>query len=692
MVKHYRFLSIMVMLVLAACILPATSAENQAGYIVVGLAPNANFEAYYAYNIVPTQVRFADLSTGTAPLTYKWDFGDGATSTEVNPVHIYKARGIYTVKLTVTNAYGESTETKIGFITIGVGPVANFDAEPRIGTTPFVVQFTDKSIGHPTSWSWDFGDGTGSTKQNPSHTYWVGGRYTVTLTASNEYGSSDKTKSEFIIAVPPLKSKFIAYPDTGKAPLTVTFTDKSTGDPEAWSWDFGDGQTSTEQNPVHTFTSGGTYDVVLKVTKGEESDSSTGIINVGGVPVTDFVADKTSVNTYEVIKFTDKTKNNPTYWKWNFGDGTESMDKNPQKSYRVKGIYTVTLTTRNNDGKDTEVKKDYINVGMAPIANFISSMTTYQNVPSRNAVRFIDKSENHPTSWKWDFGDGQTSTEQNPRHVYAGEGSYTVSLTAINAFGDDTMVKTDLISIGKGPRVDFKADKTVTGVDRYIRFTDLSSNNPTTWVWDFGDGTTARGQNPDHAYRATGTYDVTLTASNEYTTGSLTKKQYITVLDLPRVNFYADRTKGQAPFSVKFTDTTKGNPISWAWDFGDKGTSTEQNPTHVYTENGVFTVSLTAKNSNGEDSETKVNYITVKMGPVADFTVDERVGKAPFIVEFKDLSRGNPTRWLWDFGDGTGSVEQNPIHVYKYEGAYDVRLSVWNKDGTDTILKTGTTK
>jgi PKD repeat protein len=104
----------------------------------------------------------------------------------------------------------------------------------------------------------------------------------------------------------------------------------------------------------------------------------------------------------------------------------------------------------------------------------------------------------------------------------------------------------------------------------------------------------------------------------------------------------------------------------------------------------AYTVKLTATNKNGEDTETKEKYITVTMGPVAEFTVDERSGKAPFMVKFRDLSTGNPTSWMWEFGDGTVSYEQNPVHLYPYEGAYDVRLTVANAYGTDTIFKTGT--
>jgi PKD repeat protein len=193
-----------------------------------------------------------------------------------------------------------------------------------------------------------------------------------------------------------------------------------------------------------------------------------------------------------------------------------------------------------------------------------------------------------------------------------------------------------------------------------------------------------------------GSYDVTLIASDAFTTISHTKKDYITIVNIPQADFIANKTKGITPFTVNFRDISTGNPKIWSWDFGDGATSTDQNPTHIYTTKGTaatntFTVTLTVTNANGQDTVKKTNYITVTQTPIAEFTVDNRQGKAPFVVQFRDLSAGNPTSWSWEFGDGTGSSEQNPSHTYPYEGAYDVRLTVSNGFGSDTVFKTGST-
>jgi PKD repeat protein len=360
-------------------------------------------------------------------------------------------------------------------------------------------------------------------------------------------------------------------------------------------------------------------------------------------------------------------------------------------------MYTVTLTATNNNGKDTERKVNYITVGVVPIADFITEIPLYQQGTRGQYVRFIDTSLGNPTSWSWDFGDGQSSSEHYPPlHLYTKDGSYTVSLTVKNIFGQDTKVKSNIITVKEGPRVDFKADKTRVSVNQYIHFTDLSTNSPSDWKWDFGDGTAGTGQNPDHVYREPGMYDVTLIASDAYTTISHTKKNYITVVNTPQADFRADQTKGITPFTVKFTDISTGNPTRWKWDFGDGATSAEKNPTHIYTTSDTsstnkYTVTLSALNAYGEDTAKKIDYITVTQSPIAEFTVDSRQGKAPFVVKFRDLSAGNPTTWSWEFGDGTGSSEQNPTHVYPFEGSYDVRLTVSNQYGSDSIYKTGST-
>ncbi len=192
-------------------------------------------------------------------------------------------------------------------------------------------------------------------------------------------------------------------------------------------------------NIVYQDTRNGNYDIYM-VTLGSE------------IPNADFSASTTSGNAPLTVKFTDKSTGSPTEWKWSFGDGSALVTQyNPTYTYTKPGTYTVKETVSNAAGKDTEIKTNYITVKAAPVkapvAAFSASPTS-GNIPLK--VQFTDQSSNHPTSWKWDFGDKSSSTEKSPAHTYSAAGTYTVKLTATNAAGSNTVTKTSYITVKAG--------------------------------------------------------------------------------------------------------------------------------------------------------------------------------------------------------------------------------------------------
>jgi len=227
--------------------------------------PIVAFSASPTSGTAPLNVRFTDTSTGT-PTKWKWNFGDGTSSTLQNPTHKYSKAGNYTVALTATNSVGSNMVTK---------PVANFSAKPTSGKAPLTVTFTDISTGTPTKWKWIFGDGTTSVQQNPIHKYSKAGNYTVALTATNSVGSNMVTKTEYIKVIVKPVAAFSASPTSGKVPLNVKFTDTSTGSPTKWKWSFGDGTSSTVQNPTHKYSAAGKYTVTLTITNAAGSNTAT---------------------------------------------------------------------------------------------------------------------------------------------------------------------------------------------------------------------------------------------------------------------------------------------------------------------------------------------------------------------------------------------------------------------------------
>jgi len=505
-------------------------------------------------------------------------------------------------------------------------PTAEFKADVTSGTAPLTVNFTDQSTGSPTSWLWDFGDGTNSTEQNVSHTYTSAGNYTVNLTVSNAGGDDSEVKTEYIVVSEPLPgapvANFTANRTSGTAPLNVQFTDASTGNISSYAWDFDNDGTvdSTEQNPIYTYDAAGNYTVNLTVANegGNDSEVKTDYIVVSeplpGAPVADFAATPTSGNAPLTVNFTDISTGSPTNWQWDFNnDGTvDSTEQNPVYTYPAAGNYTVNLTVTGPGGSDSEVKTGYINVASPSPSKLVAAFSASPNsgkAPLK--VAFTDTSTGSPTSWKWDFGDGTTSTKQNPVHKYSKAGIYTVNLTVKNAKGSNTVTKTDYIKVITKPVANFTSSVTSGKAPLQVTFTDTSTGSPISWKWDFGDGSKSFLQNPTHKYSKVGSYTVNLTVKNAKGSNMVTKTEYIKVVTKSVADFSATPTSGKAPLTVEFTDNSTGIPTAWKWSFGDGTTSREKNPEHQYLQGGNYKVTLTVVNVAGSSTVTKKNYIKV---------------------------------------------------------------------------------
>jgi PKD repeat protein len=300
---------------------------------------------------------------------------DGATPNVNNATSTKQSVNSRTGLVVMASNDGTSGSYWHAYETIGgEPPVADFSASPTSGDAPLAVSFTDSSTGNPTSWRWDFGDGTTSTAQNPGHTYTSPGTYSVILTATNASGSDTKTRADYITVTTPASptADFSGTPTSGSAPLTVSFTDSSTGSPTGWSWDFGDGTTSTAQNPDHTYALPGTYSVSLTATNAGGSDTKTLTdyitVSAPASPTADFSASPTSGDAPLAVSFTDSSTGSPTSWSWDFGDGTTSTAQNPDHTYTSPGTYTVSLTASNVTGSDTKTRTDYISVTEAPVS------------------------------------------------------------------------------------------------------------------------------------------------------------------------------------------------------------------------------------------------------------------------------------------------------------------------------------
>jgi PKD repeat protein len=334
----------------------------------------------------------------------------------------------------------------------GTVPSSNFSASRTRGVAPLCVSFTDESQGEVTAWLWSFGDGQQSSQPSPSKTYDRPGSYDVQLTTRGPGGTDVETKRGFIAVTEGVLADFDATPRGGPCPLVVSFDDRSEGQITSWSWDLGDGTTSSGPSPSHVYAVCGSYAVSLTVSGpwGTDTDTRPDFVVVALLPPdASFTATPTAGEAALTVQFFDTTQGQVTGWSWDFGDGYTSSLRNPQHTYEVEGLYSVSLTAQGPGGNDTHFEFDLVDVGLAATAADFDA--TPLSGPCPLAVSFDDRSEGQITSWSWDLGDGATSSEQDPVHVYATPGVYGVTLIATGPGGSRALTRTDLITVEVAP-------------------------------------------------------------------------------------------------------------------------------------------------------------------------------------------------------------------------------------------------
>ncbi|MDD5187465.1 MAG: DUF2341 domain-containing protein, partial [Methanoregula sp.] len=629
-----------------------------------------------------------------------------------------------------------SLSTSILTITHVTASEAGFTATPTSGKTPLTVLFTDTSTGTPATWNWDFGDGSTSTEQNPTHTYRTVGNYTVNLTVMNSLGSDTESKARYIIARAPSANDalipivgFTADTTSGTFPLTVQFNDTTTGNVTNWIWDFqNDGTTdSTLQNPAFTYTSAGSYAVNLTVSGPDGSNSTlksafitVNLVTGTSLPLTNekngTVSGDLYVASFQPVPFV----NQPT-------TGVTSRDfdqpftipafTNIQWARVYVNVYsgsgsadwpTWTTTTLDADGD-----------GTYETVLGVENMTTSTYSADGKVYWINDHTNRVYSDYETSYDVTNLITSSHPavhvKNQKIGTGSYDGRLKAVTLVvayndGDSDTVKYwvnhghDWFNAGSSSTMFGTAGIPTGFTDATLSNVALSSIDGT---YTFNSVSQA-GANPvapinyyeNHTWSVTGAINPATDTVFQYALG--TGSSFKTTLAALAVrypgsapvliaDFTSTPTSGTAPLTVNFTDTSTGSPTVWNWSFGDGTTSSLQNPVHTYVTTGNYTVNLTATNSVGSSSKVQAEYIKVGgalAAPVAGFTADVTNGTAPLTVNFTDQSTGTPTSWLWDFGDNDTSSVQNPSHTYTAAGTYTVNLTVTGAGGSTSAVKT----
>ncbi len=436
---------------------------------------------------------------------------------------------------------------QVTFIVAG-HPTAEFGVDVDSGCAPMTVLFSDESNGPRNQWLWKFGDGDSSTDTTPTHTYTTPGTYTVSLkitdTDTIPSATDSETKKRFIVVGTSIGG-FTMDTAAGCVGQDITFTPSFAG-VTSFAWNFGDGGTSTDTFPTHTFGIVGDFPITLIVNGACGVDTAFDTVRIGNCPSFTFAADTNGICIGDSIVFTESNLDSLPHSKftWDFGDGTTLSDtvNSAEHIYADTGLFTVTLTVENSDSlSTTDSLVDYIRVNDVLTPDFVAISPTFacETPASQFVVGFNDKSTGGITNRIWNFGDGTFDSTNNPTpfHAYTTVGQYNVTLQVFAPCGansSETAVKPSFVTFAGpltiGASISKASEDTIAGTITY-NFQDISLGVPSEWRWDFGDGQFSNAREVTHVYPDTAAvYIVTFTIANACSTTQLILTDSTTVV------------------------------------------------------------------------------------------------------------------------------------------------------------------
>lgn len=633
--------------------------------------------------------------------SYDWDFGDGSGLNTTNPVanHTFAAVGTYNVTLTVADSEG-LTGNVTKTVKVRDYPTANFTWSPSrpMVTQPvaFNASTSQPNSGVITGYTWNFGDGnvTSTTDLTLSHSYKSGGNYAVTLTVANSEGlNASTTENVTVLNTPSVSFYWSPYPYALISQPTVFNASSSSpgvGTIAGFTWNFGDGNTTTTTNPIitHLFDATGSYNVTLTAINSYGLYNSTSSqVDLYGTPQADFTWTPTFPMTNQTITFSasNSKPNGITIvsYTWNFSDGTPpALTTGPTTTHQfaAAGTYNVTLAVTNNAGLVGAISKGVI-VVYTPTAEFMwTPATPYAYDIATFIASFSSSGGGVITNYVWNFGDGNVTATSSSliTHSYLAGGDYTVALNVTSSYGlFNVTSKTISIAPAEAPTAGFTYSPLSPGVYEGVAF-DASDSVArggviADYYWDFGDGTslTAATSTVYHNYQTAGNFSVALDVTN--TAGYLstaTKQIAVTPISGPSASFtwfpivphFNQTVKFDASASSSgWNGTTHSQIVNYTWDFGDNviTSTTGQIIYHAYSARGNYTVNLRVTASDGGIGYSTENLTAT--GLIGDLNGD---GK----VDMRDIATVAAA-----FGSSPGRPRWNPISDVNGDGRVDMR-------------------
>lgn len=694
-----------------------------------GLSPS--FAAVPVAGTAPLNVSFIDLSSGEIT-SWDWDFDflgvdstNPHTSQSQYPVHTYKKPGKYTVHLTIHENSLNVTLPVDGLITVYPPPV-HLAVSPTKGEKPLNVTVISQSYGLNASpvYQWDFGNGTVVNTTTPSYvyTYNPGGvnpsqswNYTVRHTVYSDGVAypAQNTQNVTIETPAPPRARFAAVPQSGPAPLKVSFIDQSEGkEPFDYIWNFDDGKPNVYdvQNPIVIFDTPKEYNVTLffKASNGEDLLYYNKFINVTAPapPVIDFaVAPTKGTNPLNVTVIAQCTGlNESPVFEWDFGNGSKRATTDLSYVYQYSPFspdsgtvweWPINLTVYSNGTAYSALKSQNVTIHNSekPKAAF-NAYPRNGSVPLE--VAFFDQSVGQePIHYEWYFGDDTPKVldKQNPVHVYENPGVYDVTLMIRAQNGQDIINQTKYITVSdhSAPIASFVPVPKSGPAPLNVAFVDTSIGDLVKWDWNFGDGNISNEKDPSNIYKY-GNYLPILTVTDKDGVTNTTVGDVIRVYnpgdeyEKPVARF--SYIIGDDNLTCYFTDESINVPTSRKWDFGDGNVSYDRNPVNHYSLFGTYTVTLTVSNPAGSSSAEQKIVLPAPAGDVtAGFTVS-KTGTRTY--KFTDSSTGPILAYYLSYGDGvidTFKERWTSYHIYSKMGYYTAKLEVTNGKDSDIVTK-----
>lgn len=594
-------------------------------------------------------------------------------------------------------------------------PIAAFDYSPANPRTTDVIQFSaERSTddGVILFMTWDFHGESTSIMPEPTHRFRTPGNYSVTLKVTDDDLQTSTVTREIVVRNADPVPDFDFSPKIVTSDTVVTFTNRSS-DPDNrivnLTWEFPDGTKSYARNPSHRFEAPGNAPVTLTVV--DELGASASITKLlivrNAPPVADFTFDPVQPQSQVPIRFLDNSSDrdgNIVEWSWDFGDGNTGTGSSPLHSYARPGVYTVTLLVKDDKGDEGSTSERVSVVNRPAVVDFVWA----PNAPAANTPVVFRSESDDPDGAilhsEWRFSHlsgvsmGASTTQSFPR-----AGEYWVNLSVIDSSAERSWLNRTITVESSAPVARASSFPNPALRDATIKFRDLSSDPDgdtiVAWDWDFGDGTGSNLQNPSNSYPQLGSYTARLTVTDA--SGKTSSVAIpVSVLNgrpvVETVSIEPGAQVAQAPIWFNATatdpDARTGDQLTYSWKFSDE---TEprigQSISRTFPANGEYEVELIVRDSEGGASTPRTELITVDYAlPVASFVYSPAVATTDQQVQFTDTStsaNGAIVSRLWQFGDGTSSTQANPSHRFTEFGTKNVRLTVTDEVGKESVTE-----